>query len=113
MELVPGDRKIGLQTPVWKSYESILLEAGCVVRLLPHPGGSRGPSAPLWRLVGVTDRAPKPPYSCGSCAHPPQKSDPGGVAVPTPQPLTSQVRDPVMAWGASPTPACVSGARGK
>ncbi|XP_044096716.1 fucose mutarotase [Neovison vison] len=29
MELVPGDRKIGLLTPVWKSYESILLEAGC------------------------------------------------------------------------------------
>ncbi|XP_044924716.1 fucose mutarotase isoform X2 [Mustela nigripes] len=33
MELVPGDRKIGLQTPVWKSYESILLEAGCVSAL--------------------------------------------------------------------------------
>ncbi|XP_032167882.1 fucose mutarotase isoform X3 [Mustela erminea] len=53
MELVPGDRKIGLQTPVWKSYESILLEAGCVVRLQPQPGGSRGPSAPLWRLSAL------------------------------------------------------------
>ncbi|XP_045882809.1 fucose mutarotase isoform X2 [Meles meles] len=34
MELVPGDRKIGLQTPVWESYESILLEAGCVSALV-------------------------------------------------------------------------------
>ncbi|XP_047558728.1 fucose mutarotase isoform X3 [Lutra lutra] len=33
MELVPGDRKIGLQTPVWKSYQSILLEAGCASAL--------------------------------------------------------------------------------
>ncbi|EPY85345.1 enoyl-CoA hydratase, mitochondrial-like protein [Camelus ferus] len=29
MELVPSDRERGLQTPVWRSYQSILLGAGC------------------------------------------------------------------------------------
>ncbi|XP_047616270.1 fucose mutarotase isoform X6 [Phacochoerus africanus] len=29
MELVPSDRERGLQTPVWTSYQSILLQAGC------------------------------------------------------------------------------------
>ncbi|XP_054440800.1 fucose mutarotase isoform X2 [Pteronotus mesoamericanus] len=29
MELVSSDMERGLQTPVWKSYQSILLEAGC------------------------------------------------------------------------------------
>ncbi|XP_016061849.1 PREDICTED: fucose mutarotase [Miniopterus natalensis] len=29
MELVSSDRERGLQTPVWWSYQSILLEAGC------------------------------------------------------------------------------------
>ncbi|XP_036191641.1 fucose mutarotase isoform X1 [Myotis myotis] len=29
MELVSSDKERGLQTPVWKSYQSILLEAGC------------------------------------------------------------------------------------
>lgn len=43
MELVPGDRKIGLQTPVWESYKSILLEAGCVVRPCPTPGAPGDP----------------------------------------------------------------------
>lgn len=43
MELVPGDRKIGLLTPVWKSYESILLEAGCEVRLSPSQGAPGDP----------------------------------------------------------------------
>ncbi|XP_019664963.1 fucose mutarotase isoform X1 [Ailuropoda melanoleuca] len=33
MELVPSDRKTGLQTPVWGSYQSILFEAGCVSTL--------------------------------------------------------------------------------
>ncbi|XP_026350287.1 fucose mutarotase isoform X1 [Ursus americanus] len=33
MELVPSDRKTGLQTPVWRSYQSILFEAGCVSTL--------------------------------------------------------------------------------
>ncbi|XP_048959147.1 fucose mutarotase isoform X6 [Canis lupus baileyi] len=29
MELVPSDRKRGLQTPVWGTYQSILSGAGC------------------------------------------------------------------------------------
>ncbi|XP_004395031.1 PREDICTED: fucose mutarotase isoform X2 [Odobenus rosmarus divergens] len=33
MELVPSDRKTGLQTPVWRSYQSILFEAGCMSTL--------------------------------------------------------------------------------
>nr|XP_035965510.1 fucose mutarotase isoform X2 [Halichoerus grypus] len=33
MELVPSDRKTGLQTPVWRSYQSILSEAGCTSSL--------------------------------------------------------------------------------
>lgn len=42
MELVPSDRKTGLQTPVWRSYQSILCEAGCTVRLRPPPGKHSG-----------------------------------------------------------------------
>ncbi|XP_021108864.1 fucose mutarotase isoform X3 [Heterocephalus glaber] len=30
MELVPGDKERGLQTPVWKDYEILLLQAGCM-----------------------------------------------------------------------------------
>nr|KAF6425166.1 hypothetical protein HJG59_009231 [Molossus molossus] len=30
MELVSSDRERGLQTPVWRNYQSILLEAGCL-----------------------------------------------------------------------------------
>ncbi|XP_030872702.1 fucose mutarotase isoform X3 [Leptonychotes weddellii] len=33
MELVPSDRKTGLQTPVWRSYQSLLSEAGCTSTL--------------------------------------------------------------------------------
>ncbi|XP_025735991.1 fucose mutarotase isoform X2 [Callorhinus ursinus] len=33
MELVPSDRRTGLQTPVWRSYQSILFEAGCTSTL--------------------------------------------------------------------------------
>uniref|UniRef100_A0A8D1D5N0 Fucose mutarotase n=1 Tax=Sus scrofa TaxID=9823 RepID=A0A8D1D5N0_PIG len=33
MELVPSDRERGLQTPVWTSYQSILLQAGCTSSL--------------------------------------------------------------------------------
>ncbi|KAM6186719.1 fucose mutarotase isoform 2-T2 [Rhynchocyon petersi] len=29
MELVPSDQTRGLQTPVWKQYESLLHQAGC------------------------------------------------------------------------------------
>lgn len=36
MDLVPGDRTKGLQTPVWRSYQSILFGASCTVRLRPH-----------------------------------------------------------------------------
>ncbi|XP_058400337.1 fucose mutarotase isoform X3 [Diceros bicornis minor] len=33
MELEPSDRERGLQTPVWRSYQSILLGAGCTSTL--------------------------------------------------------------------------------
>ncbi|XP_066094420.1 fucose mutarotase isoform X4 [Saccopteryx bilineata] len=33
MELVSRDKEKGLQTPVWRSYQSILWEAGCLSRL--------------------------------------------------------------------------------
>nr|BAE37468.1 unnamed protein product [Mus musculus] len=29
MDLVPSDKEKGLQTPIWKRYESLLLEADC------------------------------------------------------------------------------------
>lgn len=114
MELVPSDRKTGLQTPVWRSYQSILFEAGCVVRLQPPPRELSGTLCTSWE-AGEEKKtgAPGPPYSCGSLAHPPQKSGPGDVTGPCAQPPTSQVTDPVVAWGPSPTPAYVSGTRGK
>ncbi|XP_026350290.1 fucose mutarotase isoform X5 [Ursus maritimus] len=48
MELVPSDRKTGLQTPVWRSYQSILFEAGCVGLDRGHViPGETGPSLGL------------------------------------------------------------------
>lgn len=38
MELVPSDRERGLQTPVWKNYQSILSGAHGTVSLGPSPG---------------------------------------------------------------------------
>lgn len=35
MELVPSDKERGLQTPVWKDYEILLLQVGCTVSLQP------------------------------------------------------------------------------
>ncbi|XP_070376480.1 fucose mutarotase isoform X4 [Equus asinus] len=36
MELEPSDWERGLQTPVWRSYESILFMAGCTTRTHSH-----------------------------------------------------------------------------
>ncbi|EDL17899.1 fucose mutarotase isoform 2 [Mus musculus] len=34
MDLVPSDKEKGLQTPIWKRYESLLLEADCKKTLM-------------------------------------------------------------------------------
>nr|KAF6425169.1 hypothetical protein HJG59_009231 [Molossus molossus] len=51
MELVSSDRERGLQTPVWRNYQSILLEAGCLgdgPLRKPHPQeGGPGPRSPV------------------------------------------------------------------
>nr|XP_031317953.1 fucose mutarotase isoform X5 [Camelus dromedarius] len=51
MELVPSDRERGLQTPVWRSYQSILLGAGCA------PVWCRA----QWRLLGPQRADPSLP----------------------------------------------------
>lgn len=56
MELVSRDKERGLQTPVWESYQSILLAAGCSVSLLPPPPTGLGPSSLLGGLGGREDR---------------------------------------------------------
>ncbi|XP_032346469.1 fucose mutarotase isoform X5 [Camelus ferus] len=64
MELVPSDRERGLQTPVWRSYQSILLGAGCA------PVWRRA----QWRLLGPQRADPSLPTmspqgaSVGCCA---------------------------------------------
>ncbi|EDL17900.1 RIKEN cDNA 1810014F10, isoform CRA_c [Mus musculus] len=40
MDLVPSDKEKGLQTPIWKRYESLLLEADCKVSAAPTMGRS-------------------------------------------------------------------------
>lgn len=42
MELVPSDRKSGLLTPVWTSYQSILSRAGYEVSLRSPLGKGSG-----------------------------------------------------------------------
>ncbi|KFO38218.1 hypothetical protein H920_00331 [Fukomys damarensis] len=49
MELVPSDKERGLQTPVWKDYEILLLQAGCTVNLQPDHGRGQGRHV-FWRL---------------------------------------------------------------
>nr|XP_031317951.1 fucose mutarotase isoform X3 [Camelus dromedarius] len=55
MELVPSDRERGLQTPVWRSYQSILLGAGCAgdgPLRKPHPQeGGASPRRPVPGLL--------------------------------------------------------------
>lgn len=40
MDLVPSDKEKGLQTPIWKHYESLLLKADCKVSAAPTMGPS-------------------------------------------------------------------------
>lgn len=65
MELVSSDKERGLQTPVWKSYQSILLEAGCLVSLLSPLRMGLGPSTLLWRPGRMEGQAPNSaPWLC-------------------------------------------------
>lgn len=65
MELVSSDKEKGLQTPVWKSYQSILLEAGCSVSLLPPLRTGLGPSTLPWRPGRKEGQAPNSaPWLC-------------------------------------------------
>lgn len=76
MDLVPSDKTKGLQTPVWRSYQSILSGAGCMVRLRPHLE-----SCTSFRLGGAQGGDPEfHATAVPALAHPPQKSDPGNVA---------------------------------
>ncbi|XP_054440809.1 fucose mutarotase isoform X3 [Pteronotus mesoamericanus] len=69
MELVSSDMERGLQTPVWKSYQSILLEAGCSgdgPLRKPHPQeGGAGPRRPAVGWRGI--RTPEPSTSSRPC----------------------------------------------
>lgn len=70
MELVSSDKERGLQTPVWKSYQSLLLEAGCSVSLRPPPTKGLGPSALLWRPGRKEGQAQTLPHGCVSAYSP-------------------------------------------
>lgn len=63
MELVSSDKERGLQTPVWKSYQSILLEAGCSVSVLPPPRTGWDPLPFFAGLGGRKDRPPLCPMA--------------------------------------------------
>ena len=60
MDLVPSDRTKGLQTPVWRSYQSILSGAGCTVRLRPH-------QQTFTSLEARRSTRPRPQIPCYSC----------------------------------------------
>ncbi|KAM8911614.1 fucose mutarotase isoform 1-T1 [Lycaon pictus] len=66
MELVPSDRKRGLQTPVWGTYQSILSGAGCggdgSLRK-PHPQeGGAGPGCTLDHRAQRRSWMPEPDH---------------------------------------------------
>lgn len=92
MELVPSDRERGLQTPVWTSYQSILLQAGCTVSLSPSLGKGSGTLCPPWKLGRCETQAPQTLCHGHPLAQPPTPFRDAGLSLPgahtpTPQPV--------------------------
>lgn len=82
MELVPSDRERGLQTPVWTSYQSILLQAGCTVSLSPSLGKGSGTLCPPWKLGRCETQAPQTLCHGHPLAQPPTPFRDAGLSLP-------------------------------